>query len=145
VSLGRLRSGELLALAGAISIIVSLFERWYESPSGDLDAWDTFGPGVVLLLAATCVALALAATTLTERTSALPIAVSVCAVPLGLAAVIAAVVRSLERPDHATAASVGVWLALGGAIAILAGAWQALRDERTSQYPSAHPPPRPLS
>jgi hypothetical protein len=145
VSLRRLRSGELLALAGAISIIASLFVGWYESPAGDLDAWDTFGPGIVLLLLATCAALALAASTVTERTPALPVALGVWTELLALAAVIAAVVRALERPDHATAASVGVWLALGGAVAILAGAWQALRDERTSQYRPAHPPARPLS
>jgi uncharacterized membrane protein HdeD (DUF308 family) len=62
---------------------------------------------------------------------------------LGLVAAIAAVVRLLERPDHATAPAAGAWLALGGALAILAGAWQALRDERTSQYEPANPPPRP--
>jgi len=144
VSLRRLRSGELLALAGAIGIIVSLFQRWYESPAGALDAWNTFGPGVVLLLLATCAALALAASTLTERTPALPVALGVWSVLLALPAVIAAVVRALERPDHATAASVGVWLALGGSVAILAGAWQALRDERTSRYRPAHPPARSL-
>jgi len=33
-SLRRLRTGELIALAGAIAIIVSLFEGWYETPAG---------------------------------------------------------------------------------------------------------------
>ena len=143
VSLQRLRTGELIALAGAIAIIVSLFEGWYETPSGQLDAWDTFGPAVVLLLAAACAALALVASTVAERTPALPVAIGVWSVLLGVPAVIAAVVRALERPDHATAVSAGVWLALGGAVAILAGSWQALRDERTSRYPPARPEPRP--
>ena len=144
MSLKRLRSGELLALAGAISVIVSLSQPWYESPTGDLDAWDTFGPGVVLVLLATWAAFALAASTLAERTPALPVAVGVWCELLALVAVIAAVVRALERPDHASAAAVGAWLALGGSVAMLAGAWQALRDERTSQYRPAHPPARPL-
>ncbi len=42
--LSRLRLGELLALAGAICVIVSLFVPWYENSLGKLSAWDTFGP-----------------------------------------------------------------------------------------------------
>ncbi len=141
--LKRLRLGELLALAGAICVIVSLFERSYEGPTGTLDAWDTFGPGVVLLLAATAAALAMVASALTERSTALPVSTAVWCVLLGLLGVIAAVVRALERPDHATEVCIGTWLALAGTVAILAGAWQVLRDERPSLYTPAQPPPRP--
>jgi drug/metabolite transporter (DMT)-like permease len=141
--LKRLRLGELLALAGAICVIVSLFERSYEGPTGTLDAWDTFGPGVVLLLAATAAALAMVASALTERSTALPVSTAVWCVLLGLLAVIAAVVRVLERPDHASEVCIGAWLALAGSVAILAGAWQALRDERPGLYKPAEPPLRP--
>ena len=143
MSLKRLRLGELLALAGAICVIVSLFERWYEGPAGRLDVWNTFGPGVVLLLAAVSAALAMVVSALTERSAALPVSTAVWCVSLGLIAVIAAVVRVLERPDHASSVCIGAWLALAGAVAILAGAWQALRDERPSLYEPARPEPRP--
>jgi drug/metabolite transporter (DMT)-like permease len=143
MSLKRLRLGELLALAGAICVIVSLFERSYEAPVGSLDAWETFGPGVVLLLAAVCAALAMVLSALTERSPALPVSTAVWCVLLGFVAVIAAIVRALERPDHATAVCIGAWLALAGAVAILLGAWQALRDERPSLYEPATPEPRP--
>ena len=83
----RLRLGELLALAGAICLIVSLFVPWYEAPLGNLDAWDTFGPAVVLLLAACCAALAMVVSALTERSPALPVSTAVWCVPLGLIAV----------------------------------------------------------
>ncbi len=139
----RLRFGELLALVGAICVIVSLFERSYEAPVGNLDAWDTFGPAVVLLLAAVCAALAMVVSALTERSPALPVSTAVWCVLLGLIAVIAAIVRVLERPDHATEVCFGAWLALAGAALILAGAWQALRDERPSLYKPAQPEPRP--
>jgi drug/metabolite transporter (DMT)-like permease len=142
MSLKRLRIGELLALAGAICVIVSLSERNYETPAGNLDAWHTFGPGVVLLLLAVCAALALVLSALIERTPALPVSTAVWCVPLGLIAAIAALVRALERPDHATEVCYGAWLALAGAVLILAGAWQTLRDERPSQYPPAHPESR---
>ena len=69
-----MRFGELLALAGAICLIVSLFVRSYESAVGNLDAWDTFGPAVVLLIAgAICAALAMVISALTERSTALPV------------------------------------------------------------------------
>jgi hypothetical protein len=66
---------------------------------------------------------------------------------LGLIAVVAAVIRVLERPQHATQVCVGSWLALGGSVAILVGAWLSLRDEHTSLYgpasPETRPPPAP--
>jgi drug/metabolite transporter (DMT)-like permease len=139
----NLRGGELLALAGAICVIVSLFVRSYEAPVGDLDAWNTFGPGVVLLLAGVCAALAMVLSAVTERSPALPVSTAVWCVLLGLLAVIAALVRALERPEHATTVCLGAWLALVGAVAILLGAWQVLRDERPSLYEPARPAPRP--
>jgi len=81
---------------------------------------------------------------LTERDStALPVATGVWSVPLGLLGTIAAVVRVLERPDHATSAALGAWLALGGCAAILVGAWLVIRDERPALYAPARPQPRP--
>jgi hypothetical protein len=143
MTLERLRVGELLALAGAICLIVSLFVRSYEGPTGTLNAWSTFGPGVALELAAICAALATVLGALTERSTALPVSTAVWCVLLGLIAVVAALVRALERPDHATEVCYGVWLALAGAVLILVGAWVVLRDERPSLYEPARPEPRP--
>jgi len=97
MSLRRPRAGELLAAAGAALVIVSLLEPWYEGPAGKLDAWDTFGPAMLLLLAATAAAIALTLSTVTEHSVALPVAIGVWSVLLGLLAVIAAAVRLLER------------------------------------------------
>jgi hypothetical protein len=142
MSLKRLRVGELLALAGAVCLIVAFTRPWYENAAGKLDAWDTFGPAVALLLAATAAALGLVVSAVTERSTALPVSAAVWSVLFGLIAVAAAVVRVLERPDHATSLCAGAWLALAGAAAIFLGAWQSLRDERTSMYEPAAPPPR---
>jgi hypothetical protein len=144
VSLRRLRLGELVVLAGAVLLIVSLFEPWYEGPaSGRLDAWDTFGAAMVLLLACLCAALAMVLSALGERDAALPVSAAVWSVLLGLIGVIAAVVRVLERPDHASSLCVGAWLALAGACAVLAGSWLALRDERPNLYTPSQPAARP--
>jgi hypothetical protein len=138
MSLRRLRLGELLALAGAICVIVSLFEPWYENSLGKLSAWDTFGPALVLLIAAAAAALGLV-----ERSTALPVAAGVWSTLFGVIAVIAAIVRVLERPEHATSLCAGAWLALAGAILMLVGSWQSMRDERGSMYEPAEPPPLP--
>lgn len=139
----QLRVGEALALVGAVCVLVSLFVRNYYGPTGDLDAWSTFGPGVVLLLVAVCAALAMVLAAITERSPALPVSTAVWCVLLGFIAVIAALVRALERPDHATEVCFGAWLAVAGAALILLGAWLALRDERPSLYEPAQPEPRP--
>jgi prepilin signal peptidase PulO-like enzyme (type II secretory pathway) len=149
VSLRRLRPGELVALMGAICVIVSLALPWYEDPEGKLSAWSTFGPAVVLLMLGAAAGLLLALATVTERTTALPVAAAVWSTLFGLLAGIAAIVRVLERPQHATAPCAGAWLALAGALAILAGSWLSMRDERTGRYPMPEievrkpPPDRP--
>jgi len=138
-----LRLGELLALAGAVCVIVSLWLPWYENAVGKLSAWNTFGPALVLLMAAAAAALGLVVSTITERSPALPVAAAVWSTLFGVLAVISAVVRVLERPEHATSLCSGAWLALAGAILMLVGSWQSIRDERTSLYEPAQPPPLP--
>jgi hypothetical protein len=143
VTLRRIRVGEMLALLGAALVIASLLTPWYGgSTLGTLSAWDTFGAALVLLIAAACAALAMVASALTQRSTALPVSVAVWSVVLGLIGLVAALVRLLERPDHATSLCAGAWLALAGAASILLGAWLALRDEHASLYGPATPPPR---
>lgn len=138
----RIRVGEVIALAGAGCVIASLTRPWYENASGRLDAWQTFGPTVALLILACAAAVWLALATLTERSSALPIAAAVWCTLLGFIAVIAAVIRVFERPEHANSICAGPWLALAGAVLILIGAWQSMRDERTDLYPPSDAEPR---
>jgi hypothetical protein len=144
VSLRRLRVGELLVLAGVVLLVVSLFEPWYEGAvSGQLDAWDTFGAAMVLVLACLCAGLAMVVSALGERDAALPVSAAVWSVLLGVIGVVAAVVRVLERPDHASSLCIGAWLALAGTTAVLVGSWLAVRDERPNLYTPSHPAARP--
>ncbi len=150
--LRRLRLGELLALTGAACVIVSLALPWYGGASpgngasveGKLSVWATFGPTVVLLMLACLIALLLVGATIFERSTALPVAAAVWSTLLGFVAVIAAVVRLLERPDESSSLQAGALIALAGAIAILAGGWQSMRDERPQLYEPAEPEQRQL-
>jgi prepilin signal peptidase PulO-like enzyme (type II secretory pathway) len=145
MKLTRLRLGELAALAGAVCVIVALTLPWYENLEGKLSAWSTFGPAVVLIMLAALAALALVLTTVTERSTALPVAAAIWGILFGFIGLIAAIVRVLERPDNANMLCAGAWLALVGAVLILAGSWQSIRDERTSRYPPADPELRKLA
>jgi hypothetical protein len=140
----RLRLGEVIALAGSICVIVALTRWWYEGPSGDLDAWDTFGPTIVLLLIAVTLGVLLAIATVGERSTALPVALAVWSTLFGLIGVICAVIRLLERPQGATNLCAGTWLAALGAVGILVGSWLSLRDERPSMYKPVAPKPQNL-
>jgi len=133
-----------LAAAGAVCLIVALTLPWYENAEGKLSAWSTFGAAVVLLILATIAALVLFFSTLTARSPALPVASGVWSVLFALIAVVAAIVRVLERPDHSTSLCAGAWVALVGAVAMLVGSWWSMSDERTSLYDPATPEPRRL-
>jgi hypothetical protein len=140
----KLRAGEWTAVAGIGCMIAALILPWYETSLGNLDFWDTFGGAAVLMLAALSAALAMVAAALFERESpALPISTAVWSVVIGLLGAIAALVRVLERPDHATGLCAGAWLGLAGALLILIGSWLVIRDERPSRYRPAEPEPRP--
>lgn len=138
----RLRVGELMVLVGAAGVVVALTLPWYEGSEGKLDAWSTFGFGVVLLMLAAAVGFVLVLATLTERSTALPVAAAVWSTLFGFVAVVAAIVRVLERPHNSFSLCAGAWVVLGGAVLIAAGSWQSIRDERTGLYPPATPEPR---
>jgi hypothetical protein len=140
--LSRLRVGEILALTGAAGAIFALTLPWYENAGRTLDAFDTFGPAVVLLLLSAVVALVLVVATVTERSTALPVAAAIWSTFFGFVAVIAAIVRLLERPQDSTSLCAGAWVALAGALLIAVGSWESIRDERTRRYPPANPEPR---
>lgn len=151
--LRRLRAGELVALAGAVCAIVALALPWYGGAAGGsgagaagrLDAWSTFGPAIVLLLIAVLAALVLVLANLFEHNPATPVASAVWSTFFGLVASVCALVRIFERPDGATGLQAGAWLALAGAVAIVVGGWQSMRDERPGLYepvsPEARKPP----
>jgi RsiW-degrading membrane proteinase PrsW (M82 family) len=142
--LRRVRLGERIALAGAIAAIVALTVGYYRTAAGgSLNAWDTFDAAIVLLLLAIAAAIAMVLSALRERSPAVPIAAAVWSTLFALVASVAAIVRVLERPDSASSLKAGAWLALGGALAMLVGSWQAMRDERTELYDPPHVEPRP--
>jgi uncharacterized membrane protein len=91
----------------------------------------------VLLMISCLIALLLVGATIFERSTALPVAAAVWSTLFGFIAVIAAIVRLLERPDESSSLQAGAILALVGAIAVFTGSWQSIRDERPRLYEAA--------
>jgi len=134
--LRRLRAGEIVAGLGALALLVALFLDWFETPDsgGRETGWASLGwLALVPLVVTIALALALVVATIAERTPALPLALGVMTVPSALLAVLAIVVRLIAQPGPNAEVTVRwpAYLGLAAAIAILAGAWRALADERT--------------
>jgi hypothetical protein len=145
VDLRRLRAGEWIVGAAGVALLVSLFLDWYhvegDAPGG-FNAWDAFDVIDVVLLAVALAAVALAVVTASQQTPAIPVALASIVTILASAALIIVLYRAIDEPDLVRAPldvslSGGIWLALGSSVAMLAGAFLAIRDES----PGAPVPP----
>jgi hypothetical protein len=145
VSIGRLRSGELLAGAGVAVLLVSLFLDWV-GPVGE-SGWSSLGwLTLVVVVAALLAGAWLLFATATARPITQVITGAVIASVITPIAFIVLVVRTaIAQPgaDAVTSIEGGAYLGLVGALALAVGAWWSLRDERTGAPESAYTPPAP--
>ncbi len=151
MSPARVRAGEWLAGAAGALLLVALFLDWYERTavpaargstayapmSSALTAWQAFSATDVLLALLALSGLALLAVQLTRRSPALPTAMSVVTVTCGIVAVLLVLVRLIAQPGDNAAVEIapGAWLALLGALGLLAGGWWSLATERSPGAP----------
>ena len=131
MDLTRLRSGELLAGASAVALLVLLFADWFAGES----AWETMTIARVVVVAAVLMALALVVLTITARPVATPVAAAVVTVGvagLALALVVYRVVINEPGPNAIVELDPGAYLGLLAVLGVTAGAWRTIGDERTS-------------
>jgi hypothetical protein len=145
VSVGRLRSGELLVGVGAVVLLVSLFLDWV-GPVGQ-SGWSSLG-WLTLLVAISGIlaALWLAFATATARPVTQVVAAAVIgAVVEPLTVVVLLVRTAIAQPgvDAVTSIEAGAYVGLAGAALLTVGAWWSLADERTDAPESAYVPPAP--
>jgi hypothetical protein len=162
VSLGRLRSGELVALAGAVGLLVLLFFDWF---GADFSGWAAYAPKGEHVMVATqsgwsslgwfmdlllCVlifgGLSITYMTLMRSTPAWPVGASVMTAIVGALIWIVLALRVLTLGDNglgpvSVTVELPAYLGLLFAALIPAGAWRALADERTDAPESAYTPP----
>ena len=145
MNLKRLRTGEALALVGAVALTVLLCFDWFflSTPDARVGAhesgWRSMGWPITLVLVVTIgVALAMVFTTVSSRAQGLPIVLTVFTCVLGLLATLLVAIRLIAQPGLGVdAGNVDVeiepaaFLGLLSTSAILAGGWISQLDERT--------------
>jgi len=125
----RLRGGELVTAAGAIGLAVVLFVDWFGGQSG----WSTLTVGRVLLVLTILLALTLVVLTLRARAVSMALSAAVVTVGIGTLALLYMLLRvGIDEPGRNALVSVdaGAYLGLLCLLAILAGAWRTMSDER---------------
>jgi hypothetical protein len=162
---GRLRSGELLAGAGAVALFVLLFLDWFLpevqprvvetsgriiGPEPHYSGWTSLGWAMlVLLLAVLVLAMWLDASTLFAETVSQPVAAGVLLTPVAAVTFVALVVRvtiaqpglGTGEPDENVAVQLPAYLGLAAMALIVAGGWRSMADERTDAPESEYAPP----
>jgi hypothetical protein len=127
----RLRAGEVVVGLGGAALLASLFLQWYSSSR--LTGFEALGVADVLLVSIALTALAVPLVTAAQRVPAVPIAMDALVSLAGLLATLMVLFRVANLPGGATGRDVGLWLALGAALAIVGGGFVAMRDERLSK------------
>jgi hypothetical protein len=167
--MSRLRAGEWVAMLGSVGLLVMLFLDWFglhDRPTteqggggilnllnqyshGSLSGWSTLGWFMDVLL---CVAifggLALSYLTARRMAPAWPVGASVLTVTFGSITFLILAIRLLVLAGDDGPVAIAVrwpaYLGLAFALTIPAGAWLALRDDRTHTAESlAYTPPAP--
>ncbi|MEA2143794.1 MAG: hypothetical protein QOI64_2224 [Solirubrobacteraceae bacterium] len=126
----RLRSGELVTAAGAAGLALVLFADWFGGRSG----WSTMTVGRGLLVLTIVLALTLVVLTLRARAVSMATSAAVVTIGIGALALLYLLYRvGIDEPGRNALVSVdaGAYLGLLSLLAILAGAWRSLADERT--------------
>lgn len=168
--MSRLRGGELLALGGAVLLLVALFLPWFRlelrvsvgvgGGGGGVDeidvslpdvagpsasGWNSLGWLVLAFAAAAITAAAwLAIANVARRRVSQIVAANVVGAVIGAVALVVLSLRALvfrPGPNDLVDLRYGAWLGLAGALALTIGAWWALADERTGAPESAYEPP----
>ena len=144
MNLVRLRAGEWLAAAAAVAIAVTLTMPWYGARAREdtVTGFESFAVIDVLLLVAAAVGLTLAVLQATRTSPALPVAFGVLTVTVGLLAVLLVLYRLVNEPgpDEFIEVRAGAWLGLAAVLALTAGGWLSIANERVRGLPPDREP-----
>lgn len=124
--LDRLGSGEALAGAGGLLLLVALFLPWFDQAN----AWEAFDVVDVILFGAALAGISVGIVTAVNAKTDAPVASAALAVPVGFLASVLVLYRVLN-PVADLDRRFGLFLGLVASLAVTYGCWRAVRDERT--------------
>jgi hypothetical protein len=140
----RLRTGEWLVAAAVVAIAVSLALPWYgvRAREETVTGFESFAVIDVLLLLAAAVGVALVFLQATKDSPSLPVAFGVLTVTTGVLATLLVLYRLINEPgsDAFLDVRLGAWLGLLATVALTAGGWLSIANERVHHVP---PGPEP--
>ena len=128
MDLRRSRPADWPAGLGGAALLVSLFLPWYGEPSAT--GWESFAVLDVILAALALVGIALTLASLTQRTTAVPIAFAAFSILAGIIAALLVLIRLLNLPGDADGREIGPFIALVAALGVFLGGYAASRDQR---------------
>jgi hypothetical protein len=151
----RIRRGEALLGVGAIGLFVALFADWFSGGGVKQSGWSSLGWAlIVLIVALLATAAVVLVATAVKAKPAIVVGSGVILSALSIVTLVVALLRVLLfQPaldmglgNDAVSVEVAGYLGLLALVAITAGAWIAMGDERTEAPESAYtpPPPRPV-
>jgi hypothetical protein len=129
----KVRASDVLAGVGGVALLVVMFLPWYGTPDGDQSAWQSFSVVLVPLVITALLGIALLATTLFERTPALPVAAQTWGAAVGALTALLVLYRIANQPGDNAVVSVryGAWVGLACVVAVTVGCWTSMhRDVR---------------
>ena len=140
MELSRLRSGELIAGAGGVALLVVMFLDWYALEGiGEVaaNAWEAFSITDLILALTALSGIGLAVLTAARRSPALPVAASVITTTLGALATLLVLYRILNQPgpNEFVEVKLGAYLGFLSVLAITAGGYRSMRDEEGEGAP----------
>ncbi|MEA2404081.1 MAG: hypothetical protein QOE08_728 [Thermoleophilaceae bacterium] len=140
MDLRRLRTGEWLTGFSGVALLAIMFLPWYGSSGSDatVNAWQAFTVTDVVFAIAALMGIALFIVTATQRTAAVPQALSGLLLLVAGVATLLALIRLVNLPGaHGVTREIGAWLGALACIALTASTWRSLLDER---FPAAMRP-----
>ena len=128
--------GEWLAAAGGVTLLVALFLPWYSFRNLRASGFEVLTVIDVLLALLALLALSLAVLQATQDGPARPVGAAVLTATLGNIGVLLVLFRLIDEPgaDYAEVEA-GAYLALVATLAITAGGWLSLKNERVRGLP----------
>jgi hypothetical protein len=140
----RLRSGELVATLGTGGLAVVMFLAWF----GGRSAWETLTVGRMLLVLTIALGTTLVVLTLRRRAVSMATSAATVTVGVGTFTLLYLLYRvGIDEPGANGEVSIdaGAYVGLGCALAIVAGAWRTLADDRTDAADSLRQTERVLA
>ena len=140
----RLRSGELLAGLAGLGLLLATFLHWF----GAKTAWEAMPVVRVALVALVLCALTLVVLTVTSRAVALACSCATITIAVGTITLWLVLYRvAINEPGTNATVSIesGAYLGVALVLAVIAGAWRSLADERTRSAASLRQTERVLA